>query len=120
MRTVLIRVLAAQLVLACAVRAQAPTGAIAGVITDPDGAAVPATRVTITNRDTKLKRALVTAADGEYSVPALLAGVYEVTAEAPGFKRLERQAIVEAGSTTTVNLALSLGANTETVTVAAV
>jgi len=51
------------------------------------------------------------------AAPALLAAVYEVTAEAPEFRQLLREAIVEAGSTTTVNLTLQLGSSTQTVTV---
>jgi hypothetical protein len=99
------------------VHAQAPTGSIAGVVTDPTGAAIPSARVVITNKETGLKRALVTGAEGDYSEPALPARVYEVTAEAPGFQRLVREVIVEAGTTTTVNLTMQLGAATETVTV---
>ncbi len=100
-----------------AVHAQAPTGAIAGVVTDPVGAVIPGVRIVVTNKDTGLKRTLMTAAAGDYSAPALLAGLYEVTAEAPGFQRLLREAIIEAGSTTTVHLTMPLGAPTETVTV---
>lgn len=100
-----------------AVQAQAPTGAIAGVVTDPTGAAIPSARVVITNNETGLKRTLVTGDAGDYSAPARLPGVYEVTAEAPGFQRVAREVIVEAGTTTTVNLTLQLGATTETVTV---
>ena len=71
----------------------------------------------ITNKETGLKRALVTGAEGDYSAPALPAGVYEVAAKAPGFQRLLRDATVEAGSSTTVSLTMQLGATTETVTV---
>jgi len=46
-----------------------------------------------------------------------MAGIYEVTAEASGFHRLEREAIIEASSTTTVNLTMQVGATTDTVTV---
>ena len=97
--------------------AQAPTGAVAGVVTDPAGAVMPSVRIVISNKDTGLKRTVVTTDAGDYSAPALLASVYEVTAEAPGFQRLAREAIVEAGSTTTVNLTMQVGATTESVTV---
>jgi hypothetical protein len=97
--------------------AQVPTGAIAGLVTDPTGAAIPSARVVITNNETGLKRVLVTGAKGEYSAPALPPGVYEVTAEAPGFHRLAREAIIEAGSTTTVDLVMQVGPATDSVTV---
>lgn len=56
-------------------RAQAPTGTIAGVVTDPAGAAVSAARVSITNRDSGLTRSLTTSTEGDYSAAALPSGV---------------------------------------------
>ncbi len=116
-RTTLIALSLVEFIALGTVHAQAPTGAIAGVVTDATGAAIPRARVVITNKETGLKRTLVTADAGDYSAPALLPGMYEVTAEAPGFQRLAREATIEAGSTTTVTLTLQLGATTETVTV---
>ncbi len=116
MRKAVIRVLATQLVLVCTVRAQGPTGAIAGVLTDPDGAVVPAAHVVITNKDTGLSRTSIASTDGSYSAAALPVGSYEVRAEAKGFKTLVRQAVLEAGSTTTVDLSLAVGDFTEHVT----
>src|SRR6266436_3108099 len=117
MKKIVLAVLSLELIALGTVRAQAPTGAIVGVVTDPTGAVVPSVSVVVTNKETGLKRALATGAGGDYSAPVLLAGVYEVTGEAPGFQRLAREAIVEAGSTTTVNLTLQLGSSTQTVTV---
>jgi hypothetical protein len=88
---------------------QAPTGTIAGVITDPAGAPVAGARLSIVNRDSGLTRNLTTSAEGDYSAAALPPGVYQVTAEAAGFGLLERTATVEAGTTTTANLSLQIG-----------
>ena len=99
------------------IHAQSPSGAIAGRVTDPTGAVIPGARIVVSNMDTRLKRALETTAEGDYSAPALPAGVYEVAALAPGFQQLLRGAIVEAGSTTTVNLAMQVGPAAESVTV---
>jgi hypothetical protein len=107
----------AQVIAFATVHAQSPTGTIAGVVTDPTGAAIPGAHVMIRNQQTGAQRALVTTNEGDYSAPALLAGAYNVTAEAPGFQRLVREVIVEAGTTTTVNLTIQLGATTDTVTV---
>ncbi len=98
--------------------AQTPTGTIAGVVIDQTGAALADARVDIVNRHTGQRRTLVTFADGHYSAAALPAGLYQVTVEAVAFKRLEREATVEAGTTTTVDLTLEVGAMTERVTVA--
>ena len=96
---------------------QAPTGAVAGLVTDPTGAAISGARIVVMNKQTGAQRALVTTNEGDYSAPGLLAGVYEVTGEAPGFQRLVREAIIEAGSTTTVDLTMQVGPATDSVTV---
>jgi hypothetical protein len=54
---------------------QAPTGTIAGVVTDSAGAPVAGARVRITNRDSGLTRSLTTSAEGDYSAAALVPGV---------------------------------------------
>ena len=98
-------------------RAQTPTGVISGVVTDPAGARVAAARVALINRDTGLKRNLITSTEGDFSAAALPSGVYQMAVEAAGFHRLERSTAVEAGTTTTVNLSLQIGDVTEQVTV---
>ncbi|MCI0418228.1 MAG: carboxypeptidase-like regulatory domain-containing protein [Acidobacteria bacterium] len=97
--------------------AQVPTGTIAGVVTDPADARVAEAYLMILNRDSGLTRSVTTAAEGDYSAPALPPGVYQITAQATGFRRLERAVSVEAGTTTTVNLKLQIGEVTEKVTV---
>ena len=96
---------------------QAPSGAIAGGVSDPTGARIPGVHVTVTNKENGQKRTLVTTGDGDYSATALLPAMYEVTVQAPGFQQLARDAIVEAGTTTTVNFALGVGSSTESLTV---
>jgi len=96
---------------------QAPIGAIAGTVTDPSGAAVGGASVTITNKATGLKRESISDGLGVYSAPALPAGDYEVRAQKAGFQQLVREAAVLTGSTATVNLALTVGAVSEVITV---
>jgi hypothetical protein len=97
--------------------AQVPTGAITGFVTDSTGARLPGASVTITNKQTGSKRNVVTSGVGIYSASVLLPGLYEVTADAQGFKRLEREATVESASTTDVNMVMQVGAKTETLIV---
>jgi hypothetical protein len=99
------------------VHAQTPTGAIVGIVTDPAGAAVSGAAIRVTNRESGLSRDLTTSTEGAYSMSALPPGVYQVTAEAAGFRLLERTATVEAGTTTSVDLTFQLGEVTEEVTV---
>ena len=56
--------------------AQAPTGTIAGVVTDSAGKPVAGARLRLTNRDSGLTRSLTTSADGDYSAAALPPGAY--------------------------------------------
>ena len=97
--------------------AQSPTGSIAGVIRDPSGAAVPSATAKAVSTVTGLARAIGASAQGDFSFPALLAGEYEVSVEAPGFQRIVREAIVEAGTTTTADFTLRVGDMKDSVTV---
>src|SRR5258708_259280 len=72
--------------------AQAPTGTIPGVARDPSGGAVAGAHVKLASQATGFARSIITSEQGEFSFPALMAGEYEVTVEAPGFERMVRQA----------------------------
>jgi hypothetical protein len=98
-------------------RAQTPTGSIIGVVRDPSGAAVAAANVKVLSISTGLARTIATSATGDYGIPVLPAGQYEVSVEAPGFQRIVRQAAVEAGETTTTDFKLTLGDVKDSVTV---
>lgn len=115
---IIVVVLAVRLVLCKAADAQLPTGIIAGRITDPTGGAIPQARVVISNHN-GLHRSLETTREGDYTAPALQAGIYEVAVEAPGFRRSRCTALVEAGTTTVADLALSVGPSADSITVAA-
>ena len=99
--------------------AQAPTGTIVGVITDESGAIVQNAEVRVTQKETGLNRIIVSGPDGSFNVPALAAGVYEVRSTVSGFRTMVREATVEVGSTTTVDLHLQVGATKDIVTVEA-
>jgi hypothetical protein len=99
--------------------AQAPTGTITGIVSDESGAVIPNATVTITNRATGISRTATSNAEGLYTAPALGAGDYEVRVEANGFKTSVRQATVEVGSNTQVNMPMSIGGTKEVVTVEA-
>src|SRR5260370_1447499 len=111
--------LACVLAWSIAVYGQAPTGIILGTVMDESGAVIPNATITITNKATGVARTATTNAEGLYSAPALQAGQYEVRVEVQGFRTTIREAQVQAGSSTTVNLAMSLGASKEVVTVEA-
>jgi len=95
------------------------TGIILGTVTDASGAVIPSAPVTITNKDNNETRSVNANADGSFSAPSLQPGNYEVRAEIKGFRTLVRPATVLAGSPTTVDMAMTVGATNEVVTVEA-
>jgi hypothetical protein len=97
------------LVAAGLVRGQTPTGAIAGVVRDPSGAAVAGAQVRLTNPATGLTRTAVTSGEGNYSFTVLQAGEYDLILEVDGFHRAVRPATVEAGATTNADFDLVVG-----------
>ncbi len=81
------------ILLAVPVVAQLPTATILGVAKDTSGGVLPDVTVTVTNVDTGLTRTVKTSDDGEYRVPELPVGRYEVKGEHAGFKIVNRMGI---------------------------
>ena len=99
--------------------AQAPgTGAIAGVATDPSGAAVPNARITILDEGSRATRTSVTTTEGAFRSALLPPGNYSLTVEAHGFARQLLSSIrVQAGETSVVDIKLKLGTSSTTIEV---
>ena len=85
--SILFRVVFLALTLGVATVAPAQTteGVIFGTITDTQGGVLPGVTVTVRNVETGVVRTAVTESGGQYRVPALLPGRYDVTAELQGF-----------------------------------
>ena len=100
------------------VDAQVLYGSIVGNVTDAQSGAVPGVIVTATNTGTGLKLETVTDADGSYTFRNLLPGTFDLTATLTGFREHRQTGIpVSAGNPVRVNIALAVGALTETVQV---
>ncbi|MEI9978654.1 MAG: carboxypeptidase regulatory-like domain-containing protein [Edaphobacter sp.] len=100
------------------IHAQQTTGSIVGTVKDQTGAVVPAASVKATNVETGFSRSAPTNGYGEYRIDYLPVGKYTIDLEATGFRRFVQQNIVlNVDQTVTVEIALSVGAATETVTV---
>jgi radical SAM superfamily enzyme YgiQ (UPF0313 family)/nucleoid-associated protein YgaU len=83
---------------------------LGGRVTDPAGAVIPNAKITITNADTGVVRALKTNTTGDYVANDLGTGHYTIKVEVLGFKTTERTGIVmEAGSRHRVDLSLAIG-----------
>jgi len=102
------------------VGAQTATGTILGRISDPSGAVVPQATVEVVNQNTGFTRNMLTDADGGYEFRGLLPGSYSVTASAAGFKKSEAKDVrLQVEQTARMDMALAVGAATETVSVTA-
>lgn len=103
-----------------ALRAQAGSAQLAGMVRDQDGAAVPGAAVTIIHGSTNQTRSFITNVAGLYAAAGLVPGEYEIRVELGGFRPLVRKGVrLETGETARVDLELSIGPVTETVTVTA-
>ena len=101
-------------------KAQSTFGTVVGNVTDPTGAALAGTQVTLTNLGTNEKRTEITNGDGFYQFVNVIPGQYTVESSKAGFKRVLRSGVtVETQSTAKIDLALQLGDVTQTVEVTA-
>src|SRR5690349_6930661 len=91
---------------------------ISGLITDPSGLAVPGAKMVVQRVETGAAREVSSNQRGEYSVPALPPGSYDITIEATGFKGVHQNAIVlEVDQRARLDFTLAVGGNTESITV---
>ena len=117
-RSVLGALVLATFVSAGAASAQTQTGEIYGKVTDQSGAVMPGTTVTLTSPALLQPQSTIAAASGSYRFPNLQIGVYAVTFELTGFKRVIRTEVrIQAGFNAEVNGRLELSSLQETVTV---
>jgi hypothetical protein len=100
--------------------AQSDLSQISGFVKDATGSTIPNASVTIRNEATGVERRLTTNESGYYVAPTLPPGLYTVTVEATGFKRFSKvQNRLEPALPLSVDVAMDVGAVTETVEVTA-
>lgn len=97
----------------------AQEGSIAGVVTDTSGANVPNATVTVTSNQQGFVRTATTNASGDYLVPGLPAGTYNVEVKAPGFQQfLVKDLVLRVAEKARADAPLQLGQTSTEVTVA--
>jgi hypothetical protein len=117
----LVRAVCFVLLLSAASVASAQTyGEITGTITDASGAAIAGAEVLVTNLATNQMRQVTSSDAGAFTAPFLVPGRYRVEAKATGFKiAVAADRLLQVGDVLRVDLALELGAVTESIEVAA-
>ena len=93
-------------------------GTVTGVVTDPSNAVVPDATVTLKDKATSTVQTLTTNSSGRYTFLNVRPGDYEVTVTKPGFAKVTIPSdIVEVGTTSTNNITLKVGSESQTIEV---
>ena len=91
-----------------------------GTVTDPSGSVIAKAKITAKNAETGLVHSITTNEAGQYVLPDIHIGHYDVKAEATGFKAAEQKGIVlQVGDRARVDFQMQVGASSETITVEA-
>jgi len=116
--TSLLGLFALLLMTICPAFAQNTNASLNGQVTDPSGASVPGTTVTVTDVSTNIAHKAVSDEGGHYLVTNLIPGNYQVIVEHDGFdKKVLSGITLEVGKTSTLNVAITVGSVNTTVSV---
>jgi hypothetical protein len=108
------------LLCAAALWGQTDRGTITGTVSDPSGAVLARASIEVRNLATGQVFATTSTATGNYSLPQLPPGAYELTATADGFKRYNRPSVTLAPTQTLrLDIPMEIGSAAESVTVTA-
>ena len=92
-------------------------GDIRGTVTDPTGAVIPGTTVTVLNIDTGVSIDFTTNGSGVYDTNSIVPGHYTITFTHAGFEQLVRGPVTLEVGFSSVNAQLKLGSDKQQVTV---
>ncbi len=110
----------ALLVPSSAIAQSSPTGTLTGTVADSSGGVLPGVTVTATNEQTGLTQQTVSGGAGDWRIPALPVGIYQVAFELDGFKKVVRTGItLDAAGIRTLPVTLEVGEVSEVVQVTA-
>ena len=100
--------------------AQLNRGTVTGTVTDSMGAVIPGVTVSIRNVETNAAYKTGSTGVGQYTMPNLPVGSYELAFEAEGFKKLIRSNVpVNATEVVRIDAVLQVGSITESIEVTA-
>jgi outer membrane receptor protein involved in Fe transport len=98
---------------------QAESGTVSGTVRDSTGAVISGATVTAKNVATSAERTVQTGDTGQYIIPGLNPGIYEVTVTSTGFAAFKGRVEVTVGGRSTLEAQLSVSNQTTTVEVVA-
>ncbi len=96
---------------------QTEAGTMSGTVTDPTGAVIPGANVTAKSVATGAERSTKSNSTGQYQIPGLQPGLYDVTVTTSNFSAFKIRAEVTVGGKVTVDAQLSVGGQTTVVEV---
>jgi hypothetical protein len=103
-----------------ALSAQSTLGTITGLVTDSTGAVIPSAVVAATNTATGVRVQTVSSSTGNYVIPSLQVGPYEVSVAVSGFKTFSRSGInLSSNDNIRVDIVLEVGQTSDRVVVTA-
>ncbi len=103
-----------------ALHGQETTGSIVGVVRDSSGSVITGAQITVTRADTGNESRTTSDDQGNFQILLLRAGTYRLTAEMSGFQKMQRDGIVvNTTERARVDIAMTVGSLTETVSVTA-
>lgn len=97
--------------------AQFEAGSVLGIVKDSSGAVIPNAQVEIKSLSTNTTRATVSDSSGEWNIPALEPGRYSATIKQSGLRDEVRTFELVVGQKLRLDVVMSIGTATETVTV---
>src|SRR5438094_9484075 len=113
-----VRVMFCLFLVSLAAVAQSDRGTMTGTVSDTTGAVIPGVSIVATNVETSARYETTSTETGNYTLAQLPSGLYQLSAELPGFKRYVRQGInVLVAQTLRLDVKLDIGSNDESITV---
>jgi len=99
--------------------AQVESGTISGTVHDSSGAVIAGASVTAKNVATSAERTVQTGENGQYILPGLAPGIYEIAVNSTGFASFKARAELTVGGHTSLDAQLSVSGQVTTVEVVA-
>jgi len=100
-----------------AMYAQVDTGSISGTVTDSSGAVIPEAKITALNLATRVERTSESGSLGQFTIPGLPPGSYQVKITSPNFKTFQTSLDVTVGGISSLNAKLEVGSSSTVVEV---